>query len=108
MKTFEKYVKNNYESLIEFCVARREGARMTSEKAKEAGGFSTPTHYHFSAKLPLYDEIISELKNNKMPDFESRYSKIYQKLNGKNHWTMKEFQSLTGKLEVLGEISIQR
>lgn len=55
--------------------------------------------------MPIYDKIIDLLDKKEKLELEKEYKQsINQLLGVKNQ---KEFQELTGKIEVLGEILIQ-
>jgi len=94
----------------EFAESRLNGAKNISSNAKDKGGFSLLTYHHFKVKLPYYKKAI----NNEL-DFEKAkkdYSKLLEKLYNSTKEELDieqiEFQELVGKLEVLGELLIEK
>ena len=102
-KTFNEHL----DPTLEFCIKRKKGAAKIAKSAKEKGGVSMLTYYHFSAKLPVYQELIEESQKNKLDinKLKTQFNELSKKLSF--DLEPKEFQQLTGKLEVLGEVIIQ-
>lgn len=104
MRTFLEFAERN--SLLEFCKQRRKGAEVIAKKAEEKGGVAQLTSWHFFAKLPAYDKIIEKLEKQQSIDFiKEEFNKIKEKIS--ENLTQKQFQELTGELEVLGEVWIK-
>jgi hypothetical protein len=96
-KTFEEFSKK-----------RGEGASKIAENAKEKGGLSILTYYHFVVKEPYYKKAqqgtIDLVKSKK--ELKALVEELYQ---GINDMSIKQiaFQKLVGKIEVLGELLIE-
>jgi len=87
----------------EFAESRLNGAKNISSNAKDKGGFSLLTYYHFKVKLPYYKKAAAgrfDLEKAKK-EFEETYKKISTSM------TQIEFQREVGRLEVLGELIIR-
>jgi hypothetical protein len=103
METFLEYTINKKSEKIKFCEDRKKGAQKILSEANAKGGVSKLTAWHFSAKLPEYDECLKAIKDEKPPEF------FKQKMRGLSQELMnitvqKKFQEVMGKLEVWGEI----
>jgi hypothetical protein len=96
-KTFEDFSKK-----------RGEGASKIAENAKEKGGLSILTYYHFDVKAPYYKKAeqgrLDLLKSKK--ELKLLVEELYV---GINDMSIKQvaFQKLVGKIEVLGELLIE-
>ena len=96
-KTFEEFSKK-----------RGEGASKIAENAKEKGGLSILTYYHFVVKEPYYKKAeqgtIDLVKSKK--ELKQLVEELYV---GINDMSIKQiaFQKLVGKIEVLGELLIE-
>jgi hypothetical protein len=96
-KTFEDFSKK-----------RGEGASKIAENAKEKGGLSILTYYHFDVKAPYYKKAeqgtIDLVKSKK--ELKQLVEELYV---GINDMSIKQiaFQKLVGKIEVLGELLIE-
>ena len=96
-KTFEEFSKK-----------RGEGASKIAENAKEKGGLSLLTYYHFVVKEPYYKKAeqgkIDLVKSKK--ELKQLVEELYI---GINDMSIKQiaFQKLVGKIEVLGELLIE-
>ena len=96
-KTFEDFSKK-----------RGEGASKIAENAKEKGGLSILTYYHFDVKAPYYKKAeqgkLDLVKSKK--ELKALVEELYQ---GINDMSIKQiaFQKLVGKIEVLGELLIE-
>jgi hypothetical protein len=96
-KTFEEFSKK-----------RGEGAMKIAENAKEKGGLSILTYYHFVVKEPYYKKAqqgtIDLVKSKK--ELKQLVEELYV---GINDMSIKQiaFQKLVGKIEVLGELLIE-
>lgn len=106
MKNFLEYVEaKKSESLedISFFKKRKAGAEKISHQAQEKGGPSILTHWHFDAKNPEYKKVLEAIEDKKSKEyFLDQYRNCLKKLN-KDSFEQKEFQSLSGELEVWGE-----
>ena len=99
---FEDFIKKK-----EFTQQRYEAAKKNANQAKQKGGASELSYQHFNAKLPEYRKIAAEFGRNKDPKWlKSEFNRIKTKLNI-DKLSQKEFQKLTGELEVIGEIYIK-
>jgi hypothetical protein len=96
-KTFEDFSKK-----------RGEGASKIAENAKEKGGLSILTYYHFVVKEPYYKKAqqgtIDLVKSKK--ELKQLVEELYV---GINDMSIRQvpFQKLVGKIEVLGELLIE-
>lgn len=96
-KTFEDFSKK-----------RGEGASKIAENAKEKGGLSILTYYHFVVKEPYYKKAqqgtIDLVKSKK--ELKQLVEELYV---GIQDMSIKQiaFQKLVGKIEVLGELLIE-
>jgi hypothetical protein len=92
----------------EFSNKRGEGAAKIAENAKEKGGLSILTYYHFVVKEPYYKKAeqgtLDLVKSKK--ELKQLVEELYQ---GINDMSIKQvaFQKLVGKIEVLGELLIE-
>lgn len=102
-KEHKEKIKQAKKEMIDFFETRKESARKTANEARQKGGPSLLTSWHFFAKIEPYQEIISAIKSNRDESFflskcKSALSKIHC---GK--MTQKSFQEHMGILEVYGE-----
>lgn len=96
-----KNTKN--EKSLEFFDKRMAGAQKISTQAKKKGGPSLLTHYHFAAKIKQYEDVEEAIKQGKDEQFfNQKYQTLLSQLKTLN-MTQKEFQTLSGELEVWGE-----
>ena len=92
----------------EFSKKRGEGAMKIAESAKEKGGLSILTYYHFDVKEPYYKKAqqgkIDLVKSKK--ELKQLIEELYL---GVQDMSIKQiaFQKLVGKIEVLGELLIE-
>ena len=92
----------------EFSNKRGEGAAKIAENAKEKGGLSILTYYHFVVKEPYYKKAeqgtLDLVKSKK--ELKQLVEELYV---GINDMSIKQvaFQKLVGKIEVLGELLIE-
>jgi hypothetical protein len=92
----------------EFSEKRGEGAAKIAENAKEKGGLSILTYYHFVVKEPYYKKA----QEGKL-DLEKARKELKELINelyqGTQDMSIKQiaFQKLVGKIEVLGELLIE-
>ena len=96
------------ETFEEFSKKRGEGASKIAENAKEKGGLSILTYYHFVVKEPYYKKAeqgtLDLVKSKK--ELKQLVEELYV---GINDMSIKQvaFQKLVGKIEVLGELLIE-
>ena len=96
-KTFEDFSKK-----------RGEGASKIAENAKEKGGLSILTYYHFNVKAPYYkkaQEGTFDLEKAKK-ELKSLINQVYIGIEDMSIGQV-EFQKVVGKIEVLGELLIE-
>lgn len=99
---FSDFVKKK-----EFADARYQGAKKAATQAKTKGGPAILSYYHFKAKLPKYRKAINDFGNHHDPKWlKSEFNRIKSKLNLEK-LSQEEFQTLTGQLEVIGELYIK-
>jgi hypothetical protein len=88
---------------IDFFQKRRDGAKTIAVNAKAKGGPAMLTYYHFAAKDPLYKQVLDAIKSDKKEQFfKSKYDQSMSKLH-RTKFDEKDFQKLSGELEVWGE-----
>lgn len=98
------------DELSDFATKRGAGAEKISDGAKKKGGVALLTHHHFRVKKSYYDKV-----SGGVFDF-GVMKKEYIRLCSELHSYMKniedmdqiEFQELVGKIEVVGELLIQK
>ena len=99
-------VKAKHKEMLEFFAKRKEGARKIANSAKEKGGPSILTAWHFQAKDSQYREVIQAIQENKDESyFKSKWKSILNKL--RNDMKQEQFQKTIGELEVWGEVIAQ-
>lgn len=110
MKKFLDYIvetQSDNEKSLGFFEKRLGGAQKISVQAKEKGGLSLLTHYHFAAKIKEYKAVEDAIQEGKGQEFfQSKYRQLLEKLKDLNI-TQKQFQALSGELEVWGEAIVQ-
>jgi hypothetical protein len=92
----------------EFSQKRGEGASKIAENAKEKGGLSILTYYHFDVKAPYYkkaQEGMFDLEKAKK-ELKSLMNQVYMGIEDMSIGQV-EFQKVVGKIEVLGELLIE-
>lgn len=98
-----KVAKKNDDDPIDFFTARQKGARTIAKAAKEKGGTSILTMWHFSAKDKPYSEVLRSVKTEEPIGFyEDKFNELIKELDVDN-MTQKDFQEVMGELEVWGE-----
>lgn len=106
-KEHQKKVKEAKEKMLDFFTKRKEGAEKIAQQAKEKGGTSILTYWHFKAKAIPYTEVISAIKFDKPKEFFlNKCKNLLSKLNCEG-MEQEDFQILMGKLEVWGEAMAQ-
>jgi hypothetical protein len=87
----------------DFFETRKKGAIKIALEAKEKGGYSILTYWHFSAKDKPYSDVLKAIAEKREENyFYDQYDKTMTKLH-KTKFDQKEFQATTGELEVWGE-----
>jgi len=88
---------------LDFFEKRRDGAKKISAAARAKGGPAMLTHWHFFAKDKQYAEVLRAIKSKKKKEFfEMKYNSFMSRLH-KSKFDQKEFQTISGQLEVWGE-----
>lgn len=106
MQQFNEYVDRKQNELVDFCEDRKKGAAKIATEAKSKGGVAQLTAWHFSAKLPEYDECIKAIKAKKSASyFQQQEIKLIRQLSAIRN--QKHFQEVTGRAEVWGEVFIK-
>lgn len=91
-----------------FLEKRKEGAKKIESSAREKGGYSILTATHFKAKEIPYKESEKWVdKKDKKEHYKKKAKETLDKLRDLDSLTQKEFQALTGELEVWGEVYIR-
>ena len=93
-----------------FAKTRLGGAEKIAENAKEKGGDSMLTYYHFNVKLPYYEKASKgEFSPEKArEEYLSLLDQLAKSTGEKGmNISQNEFQKLVGKIEVLGELLIE-
>ena len=98
-------INKNFE---EFSKKRGEGATKIAQNAKDTGGLSILTYYHFVVKEPYYKKAEDGTLN--LLETKQELQDLIKELNdGMKFLTIEQipFQKLVGKIEVLGELLIE-
>lgn len=105
----EKKKKDSDEDLFDkFLEKRKEGAKKIESSAREKGGYSILTATHFKAKeIPYKESEKWADKKDKKAHYKKKAKETLDKLRDLDSLTQKEFQALTGELEVWGEVYIR-
>jgi Lhr-like helicase len=92
----------------EFVEKRRAGAIKIASAAEAKGSYSTLTMYHFKAKEKPYADVFKHReKEDKSEYYKKKTEEVLERLKGFDKLSQKEFQALTGVLEVYGEVYLQ-
>jgi hypothetical protein len=92
----------------EFVEKRRAGADKIARAAEAKGSYSILTAYHFKAKeKPYADAFKHREREDKTEYYKKKVEETLEKLKGFDNLSQKEFQTLTGVLEVYGEVYLQ-
>ncbi len=109
MHQFNEYVnrkQRKQDENVRFCEDRKKGAARIATQARAKGGVSMLTAWHFTAKLPEYDECIKAIKDGKPSSyFQQQQVKLTHQLTGTRN--QRKFQEISGKAEVWGEVFIK-
>jgi len=95
--------KTKTKDLEKFAAKRRDGAQQVASEARSRGGAAKLTAEHFDAKLPIYRKAADGHFDHE--DAKAEYRRLLSRLQTLPTDPL-EFQRLTGKLEVLGELLI--
>lgn len=98
-------IEGKEDKFQEFAGTRLKGATKIADGAKEKGGASMLTYYHFNVKLPYYKKA-SEGKFD-LEKSKKEYEEHLDKLCSMDKLSQIEFQKLVGRIEVLGELIIK-
>jgi hypothetical protein len=92
----------------EFSEKRGEGAAKIAENAKQKGGLSILTYYHFDVKAPYYKKAqegkLDLVKAKK--ELKALMNQVYMGIEDMSIGQV-QFQKVVGKIEVLGELLIE-
>ena len=100
-------IKKTKEEMLEFFHKRKEGAAKIASAAKEKGGPSILTFWHFAIKNKPYEEVIKAIEDDKPKSFfMSKCKNLLSKIHC-DKMSQKDFQELMGELEVAGEAMAQ-
>jgi phage-related protein len=96
------------DSFIDFINKRSKGAAKIAESTEKKGGLSLLTTAHFKAKATPYSKGLKWSKKPNVAELlEAEYKVNLDKLQNLDNLTQTQFQQLTGKLEVYGELYIK-
>jgi hypothetical protein len=105
---FEKIIDNTTELFSTFVTKRAAGAKKIEDSARSKGKYSILTAYHFAGKVKPYAEALKWCKKDGCDKhFKEQYKETLSKLKNVDSMSQKEFQMLSGVLEVWGEVYIQ-
>ena len=96
-----KEVKETFES---FSSTRLKGAEKIANTTHEAGGLSLLTYRHYKVKLPYYKKAAAG-KLDKVAS-KKEFDKTLKSIS--LNMSQNEFQTEMGRLEVLGELLIEK
>ena len=93
-----------------FSDTRLAGAEKIVDTAKEKGGLALLTCHHFKVKLKYYKKASAgELTmSDASKEYKELLEKLYSATKGDMDISQIEFQELVGKIEVLGELIIEK
>ena len=111
MKDFNNFIFEGGEQpskFMYFAQARHDGAKKISDSAKEKGGYSMLTYYHFVVKLPYYKAAAKGKFNlvDTKKELKEQQSELNEVLKKFESGDQIPFQKIMGKIEVLGELII--
>jgi hypothetical protein len=99
-------VTAKHEEMIHFFTKRMEGAKKIAAQAKEKGGPSILTAWHFAAKEAPYKEVLKAINANQgEPYYKSKWKSELSKIRA--DMKQQDFQEAAGRLEVWGEAMAQ-
>jgi hypothetical protein len=100
--------KCDCEIFDEFVEKRRAGADKIARAAEAKGGYSILTAYHFQAKAKPYEDVHKHQgQEDRSSYYKEKAMEALDKLKKLDNLSQKEFQAITGVLEVYGEAYIQ-
>ena len=97
------------EEPLDFLKNRKEGAKKSADMAKEKGGDSILSYYHFAAKNKPYSKVMSIFKNEGLDAVLKLCKAEYKNLMKTVDLNMdqKKYQAVVGEIEVYGECFIR-
>ena len=105
---FEKVIDNLTEMFSTFITKRAAGAKKLEESARKKGGYAILTAYHFAGKAKPYAQSLKLAKKEDCAkQCKEHYKQALADLKDIDSLTQKEFQMLSGVLEVWGEVYLQ-
>jgi hypothetical protein len=98
------------EKFEDFAETREVGAEKIAKNAKEKGGPSMLTFHHFQVKLPYYKKAAEGRMDfeKAKKEYHDLLEQLYKATKGDLKIQQIEFQKLVGKIEVLGELLINK
>lgn len=108
-KAYEKVCKKCCcEVFEEFVEKRKAGAEKIAKAAEAKGGYSVLTAYHFQAKAKPYADVYKHREHeDRSTYYKEKAMEALDKLKKIDNLSQKEFQAITGVLEVYGEAYLQ-
>ncbi len=105
---FEKVITDLTEAFSTFITKRAAGAKKLEEAARKKGSYAILTAYHFAGKAKPYAQALKWCKkDDKLKLYKEQYKEALDKLKDIDSLSQKEFQALSGVLEVWGEVYLQ-
>lgn len=104
----EAHYPKGDENFDEFLVKRAAGAAKIEKSARDKGGYSILTAYHFAGKKkPYIDSKKWETKEDKNKHYKEKALEALERLKDLDSLSQKEFQMISGEFEVYGEVYIR-
>ena len=108
LQLFESQYPKGEGKFDEFLVKRAAGAAKIEKSAKEKGGYSILTAYHFAGKKkPYADSKKWESKEAKDKHYKEKAMEALDRLKDLDSLSQKDFQMISGEFEVYGEVYIR-
>lgn len=108
LQLFESHYPIREDKFNEFLTKRAEGAAKIEKSAKEKGGYSILTAYHFAGKRkPYADSKKWESKEDKEKHYKEKAMEALEKLKDLDSLSQKDFQAISGEFEAYGEVYIR-
>lgn len=108
IEAVKQTLNSTVEHFVEFITKRARGAVKIAESAEKKGGVSLLTAHHFKAKAAPYAKGKQWAEKSNVCDLLLKeYKTNFDKLKNIDNLTQTQFQQITGKLEVYGELYIK-
>lgn len=105
---YEKVMENIDDMFSTFITKRAAGAKNLEDSARSKGKYAILTAYHFAGKAKPYAESLRFAKKEECSKLcKEKYKEALSNLRDIDSLTQKEFQMLSGVLEVWGEVYLQ-